>query len=915
MGIDALSNLGSTSLDAEGARNEDTVQALLPKGTATAGKSSPTGIPIPGTPFKVADVTILAKGRIREEFQAVLPDNSSRLTTIIVPTALRDTDAHYKASMLTDTVKIDQNLLSLNGGLVLYLFGPLVESNTQYDLVQLSVEADTADGGSGTVSNPVDLPAFNDPPLAQFTSGSVVGGPSDPAANLIVINRLDPRSKKFDAEMAFRVYAPLDAAGAARDWKTFLGATVTAVCDFGAGAEHSVQYVIGASDTLTDPASPTVANRGYVDIPRKKLTPGVAGTWIKNIVNLDGEKSVSNSTNIAFFTGAVNQSIQNLTLVNLVAQATGPNDPKHERLILEYQQPSPTAVALKNVTIEMKEVSEADSAYRVRVHKFSLKEDDWITPGQLYSAANGLGIVLRDSLKMKPGTTYVFRMTLKAINDIIYYAVLPSTLPTFTITAGADPDIPADTEVPGGTGAVLTAPTCSFEDGKLAIDFNVTGLTFMNSHLYNSVRLATLSETVPTFTITNAPNTASPTVITTSAPHGYSVGQTVVISGVTGNTAVNGTWVILTVPSTTTFRIGVAGSGAYISGGTVTLPGAFLDIPTKTLVASGTTTKYQVHKSGHVILGLKLRKIRDIFGPTAHIAVRYFITNQIGESPSAIADVNLATLTDLSSETGLEPGTGIPAKTLGFSGINVTPGSAFIASKDAYDGLGDTDSVGLEWRDKPNRTGGGGVRIKASASTRGLKWVKATHWIEIAVNVFTLGGELSCWIPIRPFLPGDSWAEGISLKTVSGSYTLNAFTLSLYDEGNAADIPGTPILIRATDPQPIILVSTAYTVVGAVFTVSDSYVPGTSPRRQWLRLKFGEDPPVVLHADNNMLNRGAQVLPWGPALEDAGIASDIDPSGSTGSGAAGSGGGGGNGSGGGATGGGVGGGEGGRIVL
>jgi hypothetical protein len=440
-----------TGLDIEGARIQAAVkQATTPKGTLTAAKSSPTGIPIPGTPFLVSSVSITKKGRIRGEFQAVLPDNSKKLTTVIVPTGQRDTDAHYKAGMLTDTIRVDQDVLAANAGQYLYVFNPLLESLTQYDLLQLVVEADNQEGGSTEVANPESLPAYNDAsPLAQFTTGSVVGGPSDPAANQIVLNRLDPLTKKFDAEMRFRVYAPLDASGNAQSWQAYLGGDVICVLDLGAGPDHGTNYTITGSDTLTDPASPIKPNRGYVEIPRKKLTPGAAGTWIKNIVNVNGEKAVSNSTNIAFFAGNLNLSIQNLAAVNLVAQSGDPNDAKHEKLILELRQGTPVGVALKNCTVEMKVQGDPDASYKVVVHKFSLKEDDYQTPGQLYSTANGLGVVINQSLKMKPGVTYVLRLTLKAIGDVIYYANPNTlTLPTFTILAGADPNVTVDSDVP-----------------------------------------------------------------------------------------------------------------------------------------------------------------------------------------------------------------------------------------------------------------------------------------------------------------------------------------------------------------------------------------------------------------------------------------------------------------------------------
>jgi len=76
--------------------------------------------------------------------------------------------------------------------------------------------------------------------------------------------------------------------------------------------------------------------------------------------------------------------------------------------------------------------------------------------------------------------------------------------------------------------------------------------------------------TLLTVTITGVTNAAS-AVVTTSGAHGLGVGDKVTIAGVVGATGVNGTWVISTVGSTTTFTIPVgAAPGAYSSGGTVT---------------------------------------------------------------------------------------------------------------------------------------------------------------------------------------------------------------------------------------------------------------------------------------------------------------------------------------------------------
>lgn len=74
-------------------------------------------------------------------------------------------------------------------------------------------------------------------------------------------------------------------------------------------------------------------------------------------------------------------------------------------------------------------------------------------------------------------------------------------------------------------------------------------------------------------TITDASN-ASPIVIT-SVGHGLTTGSRVTISGVGGNTAANGTFVVTRLTADT-FRLdSSAGSGAYTSGGTFHPTGAY----------------------------------------------------------------------------------------------------------------------------------------------------------------------------------------------------------------------------------------------------------------------------------------------------------------------------------------------------
>lgn len=82
--------------------------------------------------------------------------------------------------------------------------------------------------------------------------------------------------------------------------------------------------------------------------------------------------------------------------------------------------------------------------------------------------------------------------------------------------------------------------------------------------------------TAATSVAITAATQANPGVITTSGAHSLVVGQPVTIAGVLGMVALNGTYTVNTVPTTSTFTVALAGVpvnttafGAYTSGGTV----------------------------------------------------------------------------------------------------------------------------------------------------------------------------------------------------------------------------------------------------------------------------------------------------------------------------------------------------------
>jgi membrane protease YdiL (CAAX protease family) len=72
-----------------------------------------------------------------------------------------------------------------------------------------------------------------------------------------------------------------------------------------------------------------------------------------------------------------------------------------------------------------------------------------------------------------------------------------------------------------------------------------------------------------------AATNTTPIEVTTSGDHGFATGDTVVVDGVEGNTAANGSWTATVRSDTTLVLDGSEGSGAYAGGGTVA-PGDLL---------------------------------------------------------------------------------------------------------------------------------------------------------------------------------------------------------------------------------------------------------------------------------------------------------------------------------------------------
>lgn len=105
----------------------------------------------------------------------------------------------------------------------------------------------------------------------------------------------------------------------------------------------------------------------------------------------------------------------------------------------------------------------------------------------------------------------------------------------------------------------------------LKADMEVTNAAATGYVILKDTTSNAIVATGPTLTVTAASN-STPIQITTSLPNSLVTGQAVTISGVTGNTAANGFWIITVVNSTQFTLNSSVGNANYINGGLVSTP-------------------------------------------------------------------------------------------------------------------------------------------------------------------------------------------------------------------------------------------------------------------------------------------------------------------------------------------------------
>lgn len=144
----------------------------------------------------------------------------------------------------------------------------------------------------------------------------------------------------------------------------------------------------------------------------------------------------------------------------------------------------------------------------------------------------------------------------KAYLDANAGALKISALGTVSSNITLDTNTVTTADVSGAISITLPTTLVAGNENTVVFDFTTT-----------SSSSPTINQDSTTKSITSATN-ATPIVITATA-HGFNTGDKVYITGVLGNTAANGTWVITRLTADTFSLNGSVGNGAYTSGGTV----------------------------------------------------------------------------------------------------------------------------------------------------------------------------------------------------------------------------------------------------------------------------------------------------------------------------------------------------------
>lgn len=326
---------------------------------------------------------------------------------------------------------------------------------------------------------------------------------------------------------------------------------------------------------------------------------------------------------------------------------------------------------------------------------------------------------------------------------------------------------------------------------RKVLGFSVVGATGWN-----------LDFPVTTLVVSNATN-ASPIQITTTTPHGFTTQQqSVVISGVTGNTAANGTWVAVVTGANTFTLLGSAANANYISGGSVSA--GFLY--TSGLVSDGYGTGINFGAGVEKEIAIPISKRTVVAGDVGKMIVmksNSFPTKNSG--CFKISAVNLGNTTTIAA--------GSNGQTLPQATINVASAAAFPTSGTIFVNT----STGTSTVTYTNKTGTSFTGCTGGTGTM------STGGVVSNLNRYVLDYRSTENPPVEAVNTIDWWlyevettvSNHISTFNYSNSVTITGGTTTIAAGSNGAVLPQATINVVST---------AAFTTSGQIYVTSSAGV-------------------------------------------------------------------------------------------
>ena len=329
--------------------------------------------------------------------------------------------------------------------------------------------------------------------------------------------------------------------------------TLSAVCCGGAITPGTAAVVttIGRADSTTIGNGVTLGTGSWTGTIKSACNNSSSGV-ASGAAGYIGEVTKANGNATSGYVGAQfsvagsvtsNSNANGVSLAVVDTKILGGSTTGNSNGGVQISGSGPARITLRNFTI-----NEATEVFNFVAHTdarcYSEKHDG--TAGNNRIFCDG-GLIATDATTVHGTASYSWKFSPTSTNRSQYY---PLNLPIAQVAVGAS--------------ALVTVSAWFLRSNS-----GLTGKLVCKGGQIAGVASDVVSQITFTPLVTSFASNASPIEVWTNTSHGLTTGDTVVIQGVTGNTAANGTWTITVTASNKFTLTGSTGNGSYITDGFV----------------------------------------------------------------------------------------------------------------------------------------------------------------------------------------------------------------------------------------------------------------------------------------------------------------------------------------------------------